>query len=778
MDAAQNDQPAGVPPLACPAAPSERHGALVASLIFAPLVPLAWWVLLALAAAGLLLWYAIDSRRRLARTRWLAMLGLMTLAIAAPLALLLNPTWLERLPPPAGKPLVTILLDNSASMATPDGPRGVTRYAAGRQFALQLADDLGRRYEVRLETFAGQTSAADAQQLSAERPDGETTNLARSIREALDDDRPQGQALVLVSDGIDNVAGTAAVLASVQRSKALAAPIYTSTVGGSTAARDLDVELRSPQELAFVGQQVQVHVLLAQHGLAGARTRLKLSENGRSLESRDLVLSTKRDTEVTFDVSRKTPGLYRFEISADAAAGEVTAVNNRATLLLRVVDEPIRVLLLEGKPYWDSRFLVRTLAADPSLELVSLVRMTEDRVLEQTFGRSATGSTAPRAESWRIVHTEQGLPDTLQSLDQFQMIVLGRDTDVFLNDATVARLRKWVSATGGSLVCFRGAPESRVSQVLSPVLPVRWTPGRESRFHVRWTEAGKQLAWLSAAGEGSGDDALSQLPTLATASQRDDRKPLAVVLAAAAADGAAPGQPVITYQPFGSGRTVVVEGAGMWRWAFLAPQQQQHEQLYAALWQSLVRWLVSHAGLLPGEQRSLRPDKVCFSVNEPATATLLVSDAAARQEPPRIVLTKSDQPAAREFTPVASPDEPRMFRVVFGPLAEGRYEARIVGGAKEASGERTTFDVRRNLAERVELAARPDLMAKIAADSGGQVLRSADAGQVAQDFDAQFGRNRADRVRSETAWDRWWMLAAICLAWTTTWAVRRRGGLV
>ena len=54
---------------------------------------------------------------------------------------------------------------------------------------------------------------------------------------------------------------------------------------------------------------------------------------------------------------------------------EVTAVNNRATLLLRVVDEPVQVLLFEGKPYWDAKFLIRTLAEDRSVELTSIVQI-------------------------------------------------------------------------------------------------------------------------------------------------------------------------------------------------------------------------------------------------------------------------------------------------------------------------------------------------------------------------------------------------------------------
>src|SRR5207244_2789081 len=98
------------------------------------------------------------------------------------------------------------------------------------------------------------------------------------------------------------------------------------------------------------------------------------------------------------------------------------------------------------------------------------------------------------------------------------------------------------------------------------------------------------------------------------------------VLATSVAQATGDGSPVVAYQPYGSGRVVVVEGAGMWRWAFLPPQYQQYEEVYGSLWHSLLRWLVSSAGLLPGQQLALRADKVSFSTTEPATATLLVRE--------------------------------------------------------------------------------------------------------------------------------------------------------
>ena len=44
---------------------------------------------------------------------------------------------------------------------------------------------------------------------------------------------------------------------------------------------------------------------------------------------------------------------------------------------------------------------------------------------------------------------------------------------------------------------------------------------------------------------------------------------------------------------------VVIEGAGMWRWAFLPPQYQKQEEIYGGLWHSMLRWLVSATGLMP-----------------------------------------------------------------------------------------------------------------------------------------------------------------------------------
>ena len=272
-------------------------------------------------------------------------------------------------------------------MATRDAENGQTRYQAGVACAAAAARELGKRYEVRLRTFADAPSSASLETIAKQTPDGAATDLAAAVEDSLEDDRPQGQAMLLLSDGINNAGGVERLRQAADKAKAMAAPVYVRSIGGAATVNDLEVGLDQPQELAFVGQRVPVVVSLRHRGSLPTKTSAALLLDGKPVERRDVTLKRNDTVEEVFHVSHKAPGLYRYEVRADALPGEVTTVNNSAPLLLRVVDQPIRVLLLEGKPYWDTKFLVRTLSADQSIELTSVVQLAEGRLLWQKSPR-------------------------------------------------------------------------------------------------------------------------------------------------------------------------------------------------------------------------------------------------------------------------------------------------------------------------------------------------------------------------------------------------------
>src|SRR5579884_2344594 len=260
-------------------------------MTFEPLIPASLWLALAVAGAALLAWYAWRRPQAIAPARWAGVVALMALAMGLVFVILLNPVRVRPIPPPPGKPLLTLLADASASMNTPDAGAGSTRYAAAVATARELASRLGEKFDVRVRTFSGRTTAADLSDLPAHHPDGQTTDIGSAIAENLADDRPQGQAIVLLSDGIQNVGtGVDPVLDAVRQAKQLDVPVYTRTLGGAVTTMDLAVNLRSTQDLAFVNQRVPVNVRLTQIGAKGVRANVSLLYDGKEVAKQEATL--------------------------------------------------------------------------------------------------------------------------------------------------------------------------------------------------------------------------------------------------------------------------------------------------------------------------------------------------------------------------------------------------------------------------------------------------------------------------------------------------------
>ena len=751
-------------------------------LVAEPLIPFALWLVLALVAIVVLVWYAWTTKMAATRGTRAAIVALMSLAIALPLIVLLNLTWIQNIPPPAGKPVVRVLVDTSASMTTTDSDEesnGETRLARAEAIATAATEALEDQFDVRVSTFDRTLLASDIENLKALPADpaalAQETNLVTAITEAIQEDIPQGQSILLLSDGIHNAGPAADVLESSRRASAMDVPIFTSTIGGKVGVKNVAVSLRSPQELAFVGQKVPVVASVESLGLGSRPIPVSLYKDGQQLQTIDAVPENgQTGAEVSFEISEPVTGLYRYEVRAGEVSEEATTADNRSTLMFRVVDEPIKMLLVEGKPYWDTKFLVRRLAADQSLELTSVIRLAEGRYIKRTVASSMVADSEDGGrgrEASEMVTDVAGL-FSADSLAEYQILVLGRNAEYFLTDDSVDNVRNWVARDGGSIVCARGAPSDQVSKRLGQILPVKWTMGRESRFRVSMTSQGKEMRWLANFG-----DSLGAMPSLSSVASASQRQGLSNVLAATVDPNSTENSvPVISYQPYGSGRTVVVEGAGMWRWALMSPEHADREEVYQTLWRSLLRWLVSRGGLLPGQDISLQPDRVTFDTNDVATATMLV-----RQEnisaAPRVRL-RSENKVVNEFDPLPVGQDPGVYRVDLGQLPAGQYELETISAADSASASLAAFDVRERWVERLELDARADLMKRIAESSGGAVLEQGEPEKFAELFQSHLEKSRPPKFRRVAMWDRWWVMGGLLIMWALTWVVRRRSGLV
>ncbi len=796
----------------------------VRGVTFDPLIPLPLWLSAAVLSLVVGLAYVLYRPPGTSRGRRLLVTGLSLLGMAGPLVLLLNPSRLRPQTPPQANPLLVVLLDSSRSMATGDAD-GHTRFGVAAADVHRLLGELGASFEVELQAFDREARALAVGDLQRLEPRGMTTDLAAALRSSIERSGRSPDVILLLSDGIDHGAGgEGALLAAAQRAVAVGVPVFARCYGGARTGEDLSLELAATEQLAFVGEEVELAALVSHPGVEAGEVEVTCRYGDEEAGTQTVPVTGPEPVRAAFPVSQQEAGQYLYQVAVTPRPDELTRGNNSRLCQLTVVDQPVGVLLLEGKPYWDSKFLVGALSRDPAVALTAATVLTEERVLvrrvgtgRQADGQGAVSPGGLRGEDVEVLDSAWSLLEDDRRLRGYGVIVLGRQTEAFLSPLALENLRRWVGDWGGSLVCSRGQPTELVPEKLDALLPVRWSAGREQRFRLRLTPAGGSLGWFTEDADPQAQ-LLERLPSLVSGTEVKATKPLGVTLARASAPGQFEETPVLTYQRFGAGRTVVLEGGGMWRWALLPPRSREYGQLYERFWASLLRWLIIRADLLPAQVASLRTSKALFSTEEPAVLELLqrevegsqrsaafdkvnssgrpstrsiaqaaLSGVEGRPEPveraePSVEIADGDGNTVKQVTlrsvgraQAESEGAPVLFRATAGRLPVGVYRARLAEGEGAAP---CAFEVSAPVDELLELSARPGLLSSVAEAAGGRLLERDEVGRLQEHYRSYWQTTHPVESKPMSLWDRLYVMLVAVGVWSCTWLVRRRGGLV
>src|SRR5207253_691426 len=119
----------------------------------------------------------------------------------------------------------------------------------------------------------------------------------------------------------------------------------------------------------------------------GRKVPVELLENGKVLDTKELEL---RDTEqqrvdLTFRADQAGAHFLQVRVKKQPEEPEKLLGNNEDTAFIRVSEDQLRVLYIEGLPRWDFRFLKNAMRRDPGLggrESKGKQRTLPDIVLE------------------------------------------------------------------------------------------------------------------------------------------------------------------------------------------------------------------------------------------------------------------------------------------------------------------------------------------------------------------------------------------------------------
>lgn len=730
-------------------------------------------VLLAAVLAGgmVLAWRA--SARLSPRLRLIACAARCS-ALLALAALALNVgEW--RKPDADVKPRWCVLLDRSGSMSTADMD-GQSRWAAACRLAAQLEKDAGDRRDVDLLAFSDNVEGArqTAKSLAAAVPDGRATEAGRALETvtgagAVGGGKPIG--IILLSDGRQTSQGADPVLAGM-RARAQDAPVLAVPFGKTKEVRDISVKAARRLVIGFAGQPVRIQGEVASRWSGEVNVAVHLVDGaGVAVATNEVRLPAVGRGAVSFTVTPGRPGFTSYKLQTAPWEGESDVRNNESPFEVNALDKKIRVLLVEGVPYWDSKFLGQHLRKQPNMEVTSVYRTAPERF----FKIAPDGASQSEAK--------EIFPNSAEELGAYDLVVFGKGAEYFMTPERVAALKSFVADQGGSVVFARGRPYADQGGGLEDLEPVAWAGASAMDCRLLPRGEGEDIGLFAGLLPGRDDAVWSRLPLVKCSQMSVELKSFAQVLA----EGRRPGTgesssqavPLLISRRFGKGMAVVMNVDGLWQWSFF-PSAKEAAGMYEELWTQLLLWAGTYAEFLPGHTYAIRLGVSAAPPNMPVRVQVRRRGAAAAgQEMPNVRVTRGTD-TVQELT-LSAGDRADSWEAVLTLADPGLYRVTLIPPREDAKGRElgVLLQIQAQPGERDDVNPDPEYLEKLTAAAGGSVLTAAALADAMEQREQARGHqaDQGSNVVWEPLWDRGWLLATILAALLAEWTVRRRNGL-
>jgi hypothetical protein len=307
--------------------------------------------------------------------------------------------------------------------------------------------------------------------------DGETdgTRLFAALGAALADVPPDRVAgAVIITDGrVHDVPAEAAQLG-------FNAPVHA-LITGRPGERDRRIQLITAPRFGIVGQSQTVVLRVEDQGTRPGPARLTIRRDGELLETRNVMAG---DT-VRVQIQIPHAGQNIVEIEASPLEEELTTINNRAVVAIDGVRDKLRVLLVSGEPHAGERTWRNLLKSDASVDLVHFTILRPPEKQDGTPINELSLIAFPTRELFQ------------QKINEFHLIIFDRYArQGVLPVIYLDNVARYVRA-GGAVMVAAGpdyaSPTSIWRTPLDVVLPAE-PSGRttEGPFHARLSDLGKR----------------------------------------------------------------------------------------------------------------------------------------------------------------------------------------------------------------------------------------------------------------------------------------------
>jgi von Willebrand factor type A domain len=607
---------------------------------------------------------------------------------------------------------------------------------------------------------------------------GEKTALGRSIIQVLTELRGvPPTAVLLLSDGQTTDGEPLAKAAEIAKQKGV--PIFAVGIGDPEPAKDLELTDMLVDEVVFVDDLVRFEAKLQSKGFGGEPVTIRLK--------RKLPGSTKEDDLETIRVPAPPDGQTRrveivhrphetgeitFIMEIEEKPRELSIENNKQSRVVNVRKEKLKVLLIDGEPRYEFRYLKSFLERDRTIDLKVLLLSSDPEYAEQD----------PFA-----IGQFPSVKEGTDGLFTYDVVILGDADPTFLNAAQMKNLVEFVTQKGGGLMFVAGEnfnPLSYKRSPLEPLLPILLDDARNPSA----IGAGIAAFRPNLTAEGAthpifrfGDDVPASrriwevLQPLNWYFEAPKKQPAAFVLAAHPTAKAADGSPlpILLYQFNGAGKVMFSAVDDTWRWRFRVGDNGP----FGRFWIQTIRFL-ARSKMLGQKQAEVTTDRKRYTRNQ----TVLVqvrfpNPGLAPKDDLSVEVAKKGQ-GPRKLALRVSPGAKNVFEGVMPPMPEGEYEVKLLPPPSLTGGYPTTAfrvdppagEMERVQMNEVELRRATDL-------TGGKFYTAETVGTLLDDLPAP-QKVPLDTDPPIAIWNSWPLLALFLLTAAAEWVFRKRKQMV
>ena len=651
------------------------------------------------------------------------------------------------------KPVVAVLVDNSASMGLIDQKINRPK-ELHKVLNTELFKKSSNKFEIEFYEFSYQLSDKINAPPDSVQYTGDGTDIQGSLRQLKEKLAERYfAAVLLITDGADNLGENPARYVS-----AYGIPIYPIAIGDPSEQKDLIVSNYATNEIVYSGTKVPVDVFIKSSGFKEKRIPVNLTIQNKTIDSKVVTLSgSSLEQKMRFHFIPDEEGFYKYEIKLPQLEGELTHLNNMKSFYVKVLKSKMKVLLIAGGPSADFRFLKRALEADKNLEIQTYV--------EKSHGSFYQGTSFPPT-------------DKLLEFDCLILLDFPRRSS---SNQTVNKIKSFL-AQGKSVVFFFGKNvDFEKLWTLKEFTPLAAKPtlGRERLVYMNILPQGISHPLFQISDDAlENRDKWHELPPVFSNYDNVVLHPKAQTLAAVDLRRSEVVRrqrlPLIAIRQSGTRKSMAVFAYGLWRWDLLMWGVNKSNESYQRFLQNTIRWLVT---------------------SEDSKLVRISSNKEIYRSGEEVKFTA--QVYTRDFLPVDGAEvvvhlqgAGEIQELSLSNIGEGRYEGsfQVLGGgdyqfdgAAHIQGrvlgrDKGKFSVEEFNLEYQNARMNEDLLRRMAVESGGEFFTSGNFTKLKEKLN--FPEKFIVRNQEWEIWNKSSILMVCIFLLGAEWFIRKRKGMV